>query len=260
MRLTGCRATRPGVLAESVFCERLTRLLRIGIAGLLSLLVLGYAGDVAAQPPASREEAQYVASSRGQVYYWIGCDAWRSVSPGNLRYFQTAAGAEAAGYRPSQARGCAPQLDTALIRPTISGSAPCTVARIIDGDTLACEGGSRVRLILVDAHEIGQSAYADSALALVRRLMPPGSSVRLDFDLELFDRYGRVLAYVYADTVLVNREIVRRGLGHVAVYPPNVRLVEALRAAADSARAEKLGIWRSAFECTPAEYRAGTCR
>ena len=45
------------------------------------------------------EGSTFVASSRGRVYYWIGCSAWRSLSPSNLRYFQTRAEAVAAGYR-----------------------------------------------------------------------------------------------------------------------------------------------------------------
>jgi endonuclease YncB( thermonuclease family) len=224
------------------------------------LVLLLFAAQLSAQQPVRRQDAQFVASSRGQVYYWIGCDAWRRLSARNLRYFRTPAEAEAAGYRPSLSRGCAPQLDTAVIQPRIGGSAPCTVARVVDGDTFVCEGGSRVRLLLVDADEVGQSVYADSAALLIQRLMPPGTRVRLEFDVELHDRYRRVLAYAYADSVLVNRELVRRGLAHVTVYPPNVRLVDVMRAAADSARREMRGIWAgSAFECTPAEWRAGRC-
>lgn len=234
---------------------------RPGFVTLIWLLVALAGGELSAQEPVGRADASFVASSRGQVYYWIGCDGWRGLSPGNLRWFRTAGDAEAAGYRPSQARGCAPQLDTALIRPVIGGSAPCTVSRIIDGDTFACEGGSRIRLLLVDADEPGQSVYADSATLLVTRLMPVGTGVRLEFDVDLVDRNERLLAFVYSDTVFVNRELVRRGLAQVAVVPPNVGRVEVIRAAADSARLERLGVWSgSAFECTPADYRAGRCR
>lgn len=246
---------------NAAFGVTITELRRLRIAGWLTLLVFLSAGELSAQRAVSREEAQYVASSLGQAYYWIGCDAWGSLSARNLRYFRTAAAAEAAGYRPSQSRGCAPQQDTALIQPRIGGSATCTVSRIVDGDTFVCEGGSRIRLLLVDADEIGQSVLADSAVALVRRLMPPGSRVRLSFDVELSDRYRRLLAYVYSDGLFVNREIVRRGMGHVVVYPPNVRMIDAMRAAADTAKQEKLGIWSSsAFACTPADYRARRCR
>jgi micrococcal nuclease len=131
-----------------------------------------------------------------------------------------------------------PQLGTALIRPSVGGDAPCTVARVIDGDTFVCEGGSRIRLILIDTPELDDVPRGDSARAFMVSLMPPGRTVRLEFDVGLYDRYGRVLAYVYADSVFVNREIVRRGIGRVAVFPPNVRMLEIIRAAADSARRE----------------------
>lgn len=206
-------------------------------------------------------DAQFVASSRGQVFYWAGCDGWKSLSKRNLRWFRSATEAQAAGYRPSTARGCAPQLDTALIRPSVNGTAQCVVARIIDGDTFQCEGGSRVRLLLVDADETGQSIYADSATLLLRRLMPPGSRVTLRFDVELYDRSRRILAYVYSGDVFVNRALVRAGFAQVAVYPPNVARIDEIRAAVDTARAEKRGVWNgSAFQCTPADYRAGRCR
>jgi micrococcal nuclease len=213
------------------------------------LLIVAAVGEARAQQPSvPRAEARYVASSQGQVFYWIGCPNWRRLSERDRRFFPTAAAAEAAGYRPSTARGCAPQLDTALIEPTIGGNAPCTVDRIIDGDTFTCEGGSRVRLLLVDADEVGRSVYADSATMLVERLMPVGSRVHLTFDVDLHDRYGRVLAYVYADNVLVNQALARRGFARVAVYPPNVGLIDVIRAAADSARAEGLGVWRGGHD------------
>jgi micrococcal nuclease len=147
------------------------------------------------------------------------------------------------------------------VEPSIGGSAACIVARIVDGDTFVCRGGSRIRLLLVDTDESGQSVYADSAAMLLRQLMPEGSPVRLEFDVQLTDRYRRLLAYVFADSVFVNRELARRGIAHVMVYPTNVRELDAIRAAADSARDEKLGIWAgSAFQCASTDYRARRCR
>jgi micrococcal nuclease len=219
------------------------------------------ARGVSAQQGVRREEAQFVASSRGGVYYWIGCDDWKRLSRANLRFFRTSADAEAAGYRPSRASGCAPQLDTALIRPSPGGRADCVVARIIDGDTFQCEGGSRVRLLIADTWEPGQGVYADSATLLLARLMPVGARVRLEFDVSVYDRDRRILAYVYADSVFVNRALARRGLAQVDVHQPNVKHLDAIRAAVDSARQEKLGVWSgSAFACAPADYRAGRCR
>ncbi len=61
--------------------------------------------DVSA--PTSAAQGEYVASSRGRVYYWVGCSAWKTLSKANLRWFRTAKEAETAGYTPSAARGCA---------------------------------------------------------------------------------------------------------------------------------------------------------
>ena len=94
-----------------------------------------------------------------------------------------------------------------------------------------------------------------------RRLLPTGARVRLEPDVEARDQYGRLLAYVWVDSLMVNREMARRGMAVVLVYPPNVTHVEMLRAAVDSARAERRGLWSgSAFQCAPIDYRAGRCR
>lgn len=153
-----------------------------------------------------------------------------------------------------------PARQAAPIQPTPGGSAECIVARVVDGDTLVCDGGVRVRLTLIDTPELAQQPYGDSARALVASLTPVGSRVRLEFDVGVFDRYRRVLAYVYADSLFVNREIVRRGMGVVSVHPPNVRMLDEIRAAADSARAERLGLWADTVEwCVPSDFRAGRC-
>jgi micrococcal nuclease len=93
-------------------------------------------------------------------------------------------------------------------------------------------------------------------------MLPIGTSVRVELDVQPRDRYGRVLAHLHLpDGTSVNHRMVRRGYAVVSVYPPNVRHVERLRAAADSARSERVGLWeRNAFECTPADYRSGACR
>jgi micrococcal nuclease len=158
-------------------------------------------------------------------------------------------------------RNAEPRAPQERIAPATGGTADCTVRRIVDGDTFVCADGTRVRLLLLDAEEAGQSEWADSATAFLESTMPPGSRVRLEFDVQPFDRFGRALAHVYAGSLSVNRQLLRRGLAHVAVHPPNVRMVEELRAAADSARRERRGIWASGPPaCRPAQYRAGECR
>ena len=92
------------------------------------------------------------------------------------------------------------------------------------------------------------------------KLIPVGSTVRLDFDVGRRDQYDRLLAYVYRGDMFVNREMVRQGMAVALVIPPNVKHVEVIRAAVDSARKERRGLWRTdAFTCSPQDFRAGRC-
>jgi micrococcal nuclease len=94
---------------------------------------------------------------------------------------------------------------------------------VVDGDTVECADGVRVRLILIDAPEAGQGAYGTLAHAELERLLPPGTAARLELDVDPNDRYGRTLAYLYNGDRMINEELVRAGLAVIAVYPPNIR-------------------------------------
>jgi micrococcal nuclease len=224
----------------------------------IGVLLLLAAPACSQAPPEG--EPRYVASARGQVYYWVECDAWHTLSAANLRWFATAEEAEAAGYRPSGARGCQGPERNAGPGPAETGF--CTVDRIIDGDTVTCvEGAERIRLLLIDAPELSQGPYGRLARDAMLEILPPGEKARVETDVQARDRYGRLLAYLYTSAgVMANEEIVRKGFAVVSVYPPNVRHVERLRAAAEQSREARRGLWSgSAFECDPADHRAGRC-
>jgi endonuclease YncB( thermonuclease family) len=88
------------------------------------------------------------------------------------------------------------------------------VARIGDGDTLDVRGGARVRLVQIDAPELGEGeCYAHEAKHELERLAPRGAHVELvdDPGLADIDRYGRLLRYVEIERTNVNVELVRRG-------------------------------------------------
>ncbi len=72
--------------------------------------------------------------------------------------------------------------------------------------------------------------------------------VRLETDVQLRDRYGRLLAYVWArrpdgGLVMVNAELVRLGYAAVMTVPPNVRHAALFRRLAAEARERQLGLW-----------------
>jgi micrococcal nuclease len=120
------------------------------------------------------------------------------------------------------------------------------VIRAVDGDTiLAAVGGKReyVRYIGVDTPETVKpgtpvQCFGPQAHRFNQRLVE-GRSVRLRFDAERRDRYGRLLAYVYRGRRLVNEELVRGGYGRTLTIAPNDRF--ARRFARLEARAGRRG-------------------
>jgi endonuclease YncB( thermonuclease family) len=136
------------------------------------------------------------------------------------------------------------------------------VTKITDGDTIRCaEYKKGVRLLLIDAPERDQGLAGTLAKGALEQLLPVGTSARLEFDIQLADRYGRRLAYIWRqDGALINEELARGGYVLSLIYPPNVKYVDRIRAAVEEARAEKQGLWSgSAFECAPNDHRARKC-
>ena len=68
-------------------------------------------------------------------------------------------------------------------------------------------------------------------------------TVRLEFDVERLDRFGRTLAYVWIGDELFNDTLVRDGYALVTTFPPNVRYVERFLDAQDEARSADRGLW-----------------
>lgn len=125
-----------------------------------------------------------------------------------------------------------------------------TLARVVDGDTLELRDGSRVRLIGIDTPEtvhpdFGDECYGDEASRATERILRPGDRLRLVFDVERYDRYQRLLAYVYraADDAFVNARLVKRGYASVETVPPNVAHADRFRRLAREAREAGRGLW-----------------
>lgn len=122
------------------------------------------------------------------------------------------------------------------------------VSRVIDGDTIKLVNGERVRYIGINTPETkhprkGIEHFGPEAAAFNRKLVE-GKEVRLEFDVQLRDRYGRLLAYVYLlDDTFVNLELVSQGYAQVATYPPNVKHQDLFLKAQREAREKGRGLW-----------------
>jgi micrococcal nuclease len=127
------------------------------------------------------------------------------------------------------------------------------VLRIVDGDTFRVNDGSEkglsVRLIGVDAPESRntgkklKSEFGKESSAYLEKLIG-GKRVRLEYDVDRLDRYGRTLAYVYLENgTFVNAELVRHGYAMVMTVPPNVKYQELFLKLSRRARNRGLGLW-----------------
>jgi endonuclease YncB( thermonuclease family) len=132
-----------------------------------------------------------------------------------------------------------------------------TVAAVGDGDTLRLTNGRKVRLLQIDAPELHGDCYGKAALAALRRLTPPGSTVILvrDPELDATDRYGRLLRYVFAGGTNVSLALVRQGAASPYFYRgERGRYAADLLAAVAGARAARRGYWGA---CPRAELNTG---
>jgi len=125
---------------------------------------------------------------------------------------------------------------------------PYRVRRVIDGDTLLLEDGTRVRLLGVDTPETKHPSQpaeplGRQAAAFTRRHVE-GRRVRLRFDRERRDRYRRVLAYVYRGEWFLNEELIRAGFSRAETgFPYSRRMKQRFLKAEAEAREAERGLW-----------------
>ena len=127
-----------------------------------------------------------------------------------------------------------------------SSSSSAVVARVIDGDTIELLGGRRVRLVQIDTPETDGECYGGAASALTRRLLPPGTRVRIEQDpgLDQVDRFQRTLAYVWKGGEDVNVTLVHEGAAGVWFFGGRRgRHASELLQATEEARSEPRGLW-----------------
>lgn len=135
---------------------------------------------------------------------------------------------------------------------TLCGSALaaslCQVRWVDDGDTVVLTDGRRVRYIGVNAPEVAHEnrppeRFGPEARTFNRKLVY-GKKVRLEFDREKQDQYGRVLAYVFLqDGTFVNAELVKRGYAYYVFRRPNTKYDPLLLGLQREAMAKRLGMW-----------------
>jgi micrococcal nuclease len=126
------------------------------------------------------------------------------------------------------------------------------VADVVDGDTIEVLVNGHeedVRYIGIDTPESVApdqpvECFGHEASRFNERLVG-GENVRLEFDAERNDVYGRWLAYVYVGDLFVNAELVREGYATTLTIPPNDSFAGLFDRLEQRAGNEGLGLWRA---------------
>ena len=150
----------------------------------------------------------------------------------------------------------------AIQTPTVNGrvtrSGPVLVRAVIDGDTIDVATVGRVRLLGIDAPEIGRGF--DSSAPFGREARERLTAlilhrwVRLEQEGAAVDVYNRQLAYVMTeDGMFVNAVLVREGLARISARVPLARLQELQRAESE-AQAFRRGMWGSTAQIPSPGY------
>ena len=136
--------------------------------------------------------------------------------------------------------------------PGAGSSLTARVVRVVDGDTIVASVDGRdqyVRYIGVDTPETVKpdtpvQCFGPRASEENHRLVE-GRTVRLTFDREPRDDYGRLLAYVHTGGRFVNAELVRGGYARTLTIAPNTSHAAELQRLATRAATAGRGLWGS---------------
>jgi len=186
-----------------------------------------------------------------------------------------------------------------VFSPGLDATGGITVERVIDGDTLQLSDGSKVRLIGIDTPEAsnnpktrrdskrtGQDIKTITTLgrraSAFTRSLVEGKEVRLEFDVQKRDKYGRLLAYVFfpmrpltgrekaqiqdgdfmndyrsvrvatksfndknAQEVMLNAYLLEQGFAQVMTVPPNVKYQDQFLELQKKARSNQRELWET---------------
>ncbi len=152
-----------------------------------------------------------------------------------------------------------------LVSPAFAGAkqvSHAVVRQVVDGDTLILDSGQKIRLIGVDTPEIHDDVYrnqnhakkhgrdprvVDRYALLAKDFLSQSvlhQKVRLEYDWQREDKFGRTLAYVYreSDGLLLNEELIREGYGFAYTRFP-FKYSEVFKKNETAARRNRKGLW-----------------
>ena len=127
-----------------------------------------------------------------------------------------------------------------------------SVRFVNDGDTLTLHDDKRIRIIGINAPEVGYKDRPDQPLAVQARerlrAYLHNNNAFIVHDADRYDKYGRVLAHVFDEQGNnVGAKLIREGLGFAISIPPNLRYRDCYRNAERHARRTRQGVWAEPY-------------
>ncbi len=141
-----------------------------------------------------------------------------------------------------------------LLGSAYPGERIAKVRFVYDGDTILLSGGERVRYLGINTPEIDPEGNRHEFMAIAARRfnikLVKGKRVRLEFDRQRRDRYGRLLAYVYLMKTgeMVNALMLKNGMAYVLLKKPNLKYKELFLKYQREAMQKRIGIWSRPFK------------
>ncbi|MGD8893335.1 MAG: thermonuclease family protein [Desulfobacterales bacterium] len=118
-----------------------------------------------------------------------------------------------------------------------------------DGDTIVLADGRHVRYIGINSpeidHEKNKAEFFGYEAKKYNKTLVLSKMVRLEFDKETHDRYGRTLAYVFlGNGVFVNNAMIEQGYAYCLSRRPNIKYDQVLLRSQRDALSSERGIWK----------------
>lgn len=123
--------------------------------------------------------------------------------------------------------------------------------KCIDGDTakfLYNNEEIKVRFLAVNTPEIGENAepYGEEASKYTCDRLSSAKKIELELDQESdkYDKYNRLLAWIFIDGELLQLDLVSKGYAEVKYIYGNYKYLSELKIAQEAAKNQKVGIWK----------------
>ena len=122
-----------------------------------------------------------------------------------------------------------------------------------DGDTarfLINGEDKKVRFLAIDTPEVnhqekGTEPFGKEASEYTCNALKNAKEIYLEYDSnsDKEDKYGRILAFVYVDGIMLQRSLIKNGLARVAYIYGDYEYLDELKKDEESAKKNKIGIW-----------------